>query len=144
MNVSVLIGKEYHRRAIQLFNSAKETVDVIIYRWDFSLERPNLATTAFTTALLACVLRGVRVRVLCGSPVLVSRLRGFGVSAKVCLPGKLTHAKLLIADSFTTLVGSHNFTQSAFTLNIEVSLAVQDASVASDLHGYFLRLWDQS
>ncbi|MEM4546663.1 MAG: phospholipase D-like domain-containing protein, partial [Nitrososphaerota archaeon] len=57
-------------------------------------------------------------------------------------PTTTTHAKLIIIDNETVIIGSHNWTESALTRNHETSIMIQDKETATKLTNYFMRIWN--
>jgi phosphatidylserine/phosphatidylglycerophosphate/cardiolipin synthase-like enzyme len=55
-------------------------------------------------------------------------------------PGAVLHAKLLVVDDRSALVGSANLTHSALTRNLEVGMLIRDAGVAAQLGEHVDRL----
>ena len=47
----------------------------------------------------------------------------------------------MIIDNEIAILGSHNYTMSAFTINYEVSVIIQDKEVVNRLKTYFENLW---
>ena len=85
--------------------------------------------------------RGVRVRAIVASEVLRQQLQFAGVEAKVLYADRLVHAKMMLLDEQVAVIGSHNYTQSAFTKNLEISVVVKFAAKENDLSKYFSGLW---
>lgn len=56
-----------------------------------------------------------------------------------------THAKALVVDGHWCVVGSHNWTRSAFTTNREASLLIDDAGIAAELEKWFAGIpgWEE-
>lgn len=67
-----------------------------------------------------------------------------GITVRACglrlhsrYPGCIMHAKYLVADRKTAVVGSHNWSFGAFTDNVELSLAVDDSVFAGQVAEVF-------
>jgi len=56
---------------------------------------------------------------------------------------KLIHSKMMIIDGEILVIGSHNYTQSAFTMNHEVSLIYRpdEPNALVEFEHYFFILW---
>ncbi len=90
--------------------------------------------------------RGVEVKVLADEEAddteqALSFLASGGVDVSLDSPDTTTHNKLIVADD-VTLVGSHNFSTSAFSYNYEASLRVDSPEVTAHYEAYFQALWE--
>lgn len=137
----VLIGKKYLEKVLPQIAAAKENIDIIIFEWRLYPTRPTHPITLFMRELQAASNRGVRIRCLVRSPLLADKLRQYGIEVKIHHSDKLLHAKMMLIDSRTAIVGSHNYTGSAFTSNLEISLIVFLSDHVNDLSNYFKNLW---
>lgn len=137
----VIIGKRFLPAVTLLIEDAKQTIDIIIYDWRIRPTQTHYPGTVLLHALQAAATRGVRVRVLTSSATIVQQLRYTGLECKILYTEKLMHAKMMLIDGRKAIVGSHNYTQSAFTSNLEISLAVQLEHADNDLSQYFKNLW---
>jgi phosphatidylserine/phosphatidylglycerophosphate/cardiolipin synthase-like enzyme len=96
----------------------------------------NRRVGVITDALAAAVARGVAVKVLLDDSVAfnadaVPLLRQRGIDARLDDAGRLTHAKLMVADGARALVTSANLSGSAIAFNHEAGLLVVDPPVAA-------------
>jgi phosphatidylserine/phosphatidylglycerophosphate/cardiolipin synthase-like enzyme len=98
-------------------------------------------------ALISAAERGVAVRVFLeksGYDATLNKtneqtgrqLRKHGIEVIFDAPNTTTHAKLVVIDGRYSFVGSHNFTHAALKNNHEVSLLVDDHSLAHKLTAY--------
>jgi len=118
-------------------------------------ERVDIANSYFVpdrrvrAALFAAVRRGVWVRVLVPDksdvPVvqfaveaLFDTLLRHGVDIYT-LPGAMLHAKTAIIDDTFTTIGSYNLDERSWRKNLEVNLAVEDATFARHVRSWFER-----
>lgn len=141
MQSFLIIGNKYPEKVVPLIEAATQSIDIIIYEWRIYKSRPTHPCTVFTRALANAARRRVAVRALVASDGLRDDLRRLGIEARASYTGKLLHAKLLLIDKKIAVLGSHNFTQSAFTQNIEVSAAIVSAELCRDLSTYFDNLY---
>lgn len=137
----VIIGKKYLDVVIPLLAAARHSIEIIIYEVRLREKIPTHEVSLLLRALQDAAQRGVRVRAIVGNALIAERLRAYGLEAKTLHTGKLMHAKVVLIDRYIAVVGSHNFTQSAFRSNLEVSLAVEFSLQGNDLGLYFDRLW---
>jgi phosphatidylserine/phosphatidylglycerophosphate/cardiolipin synthase-like enzyme len=68
-------------------------------------------------------------------------LRSVGAEVKKHLSTHLLHAKLMIIDEDTVITGSHNYTQSAFTANYELSVILTELENIEQFNLFFRNIW---
>ncbi len=137
----VLIGAQYSPAIVQLLDAAKLSVLVMMYDWQFYPRDPAHPVSLINLALIRAARRGLDVRVLTNFETSVAKLREVGIAAKCLNSTKLLHAKLVLVDGEHFVLGSHNLSQNAMTLNREISTYCDDAAAAADLKSYFDTLW---
>ena len=87
--------------------------------------------------------RGVKVRVLLDRSNLtqkyskIEELKQAGIEVAIDTVSGIAHNKIIIADLYTVVTGSFNFTVSAAKRNVENVLIIQDSNIA---HSY-LQNW---
>ncbi len=101
----------------------------------------------FVDALISAKERGVSVSVVLEgdlseeSSSAYTRLRSAGVAVRYDGSG-FVHAKFMIVDGRILLIGSHNISPYALGLNNELSVLVENSSIAAVLEGAFADLWE--
>ena len=130
----------------KLIDRARKTLDV---------QHPKFAEPVILERMLAAIDRGVRVRILCGGkhglhqPDLMYSFALWRLmhqaGARVHKQKNLrAHAKLLVVDDKSALLGSQNFDGPAFDLRREVAIELGDAAIVQDLTSMFERDWETS
>jgi phosphatidylserine/phosphatidylglycerophosphate/cardiolipin synthase-like enzyme len=73
-------------------------------------------------------------------------LKSHGVHVLLDEATRTTHAKVIIIDDATVLMGSHNWTRSAIVANREASVILDDPGIARDLEDYCAGVpgWDRN
>lgn len=137
----IIIGKAFIEKVIPLVVAAKESIDIIIYEMRLRPGDDEHPVSVLALALKDAKERGVKVRALVSSPAVKAHLEGYTLEAKILYTPKLMHAKMMLIDNVVAIVGSHNYTQSAFASNIEISLSVRLSSAKNELVDYFKNLW---
>lgn len=137
----VLIGSEYPRKAVELFNQAKYEIDLCVFDWRWYPTEPGGAVGLFNASLASAVKRGVRVRAVVNSDDIARRLRGIGVDVHRIVSPKLLHAKVILVDDSVGITGSHNFTAQAFAVNLEVSVVLTDVLQLKRIKEFFETVW---
>lgn len=137
----LLIGPKFVPGVVPLIKDAKRTIDIIIFDWRLYLGQKNHPVTLLTAALAQAVARGVHVRVLGSNALTRAQLQGMGLKCRALYAEKLVHAKVMCIDGCIAIIGSHNYTQSAFARNLEVSIVVDLGGAAVQFQSYFNNLW---
>ena len=137
----LLIGPKFVPGVVPLIEGAKRTIDIIIFDWRLYKGQTNHPVMRLTAALCLAVARGVRVRVLGSNGLTRAQLETMGIKTKQLFSNKLVHAKIMCLDGNIAVIGSHNYTQSAFSRNLEVSLVVDLGGAAVHFESYFNNLW---
>jgi phosphatidylserine/phosphatidylglycerophosphate/cardiolipin synthase-like enzyme len=87
------------------------------------------------------VRRGVKVRVIANNDEIMNVLKQVGCDVKRLLTAKLVHPKMMIIDNKIAVTGSHNYTQSAFQMNYEISMILQGQEEIQRLMEFFNNLF---
>jgi len=82
-----------------------------------------------------------KVRAIVNSEDVACKLRKAGVDVKKFVSKHLLHCKLMIIDDKIVITGSHNYTQSAFEANFEISVILSELANISDFSNFFNNLW---
>ena len=136
-----IIGKEFAEKVIPLIEQAKKSIDIVIFDWKWYPDQVGSAIQNFNNAIIMAARRNKRVRVITNSSFLIKILSQNKVQTKLWHSKKNLHAKLMIIDNKTAILGSHNYTMNAFTINYETSIITQGEEVVKRLASYFENLW---
>lgn len=136
-----IIANQFPHIVIPIIENAKGKIDIIVFDWRFYPSVKGSTISKFNSAIFAAASRGVAVRCLVNSEDVVRRLLDSGCEAKKVHSKKLLHTKMLLVDDKTLVIGSHNYTQSAFALNHEASVLLEMPSIENDFVSYFNALW---
>lgn len=138
--IGTIIGKNYPAKVIPLVDAAKFSIRIIVFDWRWYPNDPGNPVQLLNQALVRAVRRGVKVEAIANNNDIVAVLRSVGVDAKKLNIKNLVHAKLMIFDDNVVVIGSHNFSQAAFTTNMEASIIVSDFDGVSDFIHFFTSL----
>ena len=136
-----VIGKEFGPKIIPLVKGAEKSIDIIVYNWKWYPDQIGSSIQKFNNAIIAVAQKGKRVRAITTSPYIDKIMPRLNISVKRFTSQKLLHTKLMIIDGKTAVLGSHNYTMNAFTINYEVSVIIYDNDVVKRLKKYFGNLW---
>lgn len=136
-----IISKQFSPVVSRLIDDASDSIDIIVYDWRFYKHDPASAVSLFNASLVRALARGVKIRALVNSPVIERVLTDLGFYAK-CLPNdRILHSKLMILDGKKIVIGSHNYSQHAFTSNHEASVFFTLSDISNEFTKYFNNLY---
>lgn len=133
----IIIGREYPEKIIPLIKNAKNSIKILIYDWRFYPNEIGSSIQIFNYEILQAVRRGVSVRALVNSDNLCAFLRSQGLLISKVETKKTMHIKMLIIDEKYLVIGSHNLTKSAFSLNHEISILLDDCEAVARCSKFF-------
>jgi len=136
-----IIGKEFPNKVIPLIDSAKHSIDIIVFDWRWYPQNPGSPVQLFNQALVRAVRRGVKVRAIANNNEIISTLKNVGVEAKKLLTPRLVHVKLMVIDGQKVILGSHNYTESAFQMNYELSVLLDEVEPDNQFLEFFNNLY---
>lgn len=136
-----IISKDFPKVVIPLIDSALTSLDIIVYDWRFYKNDINCSVSLFNQAIARACARGIKVRCLVQNAGVVNILKSMGCNARLINSKRTLHTKLLIVDGFRVVLGSHNYTQSAFDSNYEASIFVTLDNINNTLVQYFNNLF---
>lgn len=136
-----VIGSEYATAIFDLINSAKYSIDVLMFDWRWYEQDPSHPIQQINHAIVRAIRRGVRVRVITSSMVIVNTLKDQGAQAKKLNRTGLMHSKIILVDECRYSIGSHNLTSSANEKNVESSVIISDPITAKAHLDHFNNLW---
>jgi phosphatidylserine/phosphatidylglycerophosphate/cardiolipin synthase-like enzyme len=139
--MDVIIGKEFPEKVIPLIDRAKGTIDVVVFDWRWYPQNPGSPVQLFNQSVARAIKRGVVVRAVANTPEIVGILNQIGARAKKLNTPKLVHAKFIIIDDQYLVIGSHNYTETAFLMNYEVSVIIEDEKVVKRVKEFFNNLY---
>lgn len=134
-------GREYPAKVIPLIEQAKGSIDIIVFDWRWYPQDPGASVQLFNQAIIRAARRGVRIRAITNNDEINKILIEAGVSAKRIQTKKLMHCKLMVIDERIVITGSHNYTQSAFQMNLEYSVIIHNEMPETKTLGYFNTLF---
>ena len=136
-----IISKDFPKVVIPLIESALHSIKIIVFDWRFYKNDPASPVSLFNQAIARASARGVIVRVLVQSENTIDRLKEIGCNARNINSKRILHTKLLIVDKTRIIIGSHNYTQHAFSSNEEASIFVIMKDENNGLVQYFNNLF---
>jgi len=134
-------GREYPVKVIPLIERASKSIDIVVFDWRWYPQDPGAACQLFNQAVIRAVKRGVKIRAIANNDQIINILKKEGCKAVRLRTSKLVHCKLMIIDSIIVITGSHNYTQSAFQMNLELSVIIDEGVPNESFNLFFNNLW---
>jgi len=139
--MEIIISKEFPKKVIPLIENARFSIDIIVYDWRWYPHESANPVQIFNQAIVQAVRRGVYVRAITCPADTVEILKSLGVSAKRLNQKNLVHCKLMIIDQEIAVLGSHNYTISAFQSNYEVSIILKGRETIQRLIDFYNNIY---
>lgn len=139
--IQTLSGRQFPALVIPLIESAKQSIDIVVYDWRWYPSDPGAVCQLFNQAILRAARRHVKVRAILNNDQTLRVLESEKIQAKILRTTRLVHAKLMIIDNKIVITGSHNYSQSAFQTNLELSVILDGENIAVDFNVFFNNLW---
>lgn len=147
-----LSGQTYYPELKRSIKEAKTKIDIMQYQWNFYIGQPNNPVQIINQELIKKIRNGVKCRILLNREGRAQHLTAINMKASQYLKeagaivkmGRIhpiTHAKLWLIDDGISILGSHNLSGRAFTVNNEVSIKVKSRPVTNEYRRYFESLW---
>lgn len=136
-----IVGPKFLEKVVPYISRARSTIDICVYDWRIDLNDAKHPVSKLLQALREAQARGVHVRVLHMHEPTAKVLSDMGFEVKRVYTRKLMHCKMMLLDSRYAIVGSHNYTLSAFTENLEVSAAIDMENEENELQAFFTNRW---
>ncbi|ODS42314.1 MAG: hypothetical protein MSIBF_03010 [Candidatus Altiarchaeales archaeon IMC4] len=144
----------YTGTVIGQINIAESSIDVVMFEVRYYKSRPESSANKILESLVAAKKRGVNVRVVAeggeaylgdsfekGNKAGIDYLVKNGVGVRLDPKNVTTHAKLVVIDGKTVIVGSTNWNYNSLDNNHETDILVNSQKAAQYFGDYFERLW---
>jgi len=136
-NIEIAIGRQFPKKVIPLIDNAKKSVYIIVYEWGWYPDQIGAQIQIFNNSIVRAKQRGLDVKAVVWDKKIADLLKKLGIGIKYVHESKLLHAKLMIIDRQITIIGSHNYTKTAFDLNFENSVILHDEKTAMEFTRFF-------
>ncbi len=154
--VTDISGTKYFPAVKEALLKAEKSIKLVMFTIESSLYRKDSKVNQLLDELIAAKQRGVDVEVVLDQNVdfvqrrragewetliksigAYKRLKEAGIKVFYDEPVRYTHAKAVIIDKKLVVLGSTNWTESAFDRSIEASVLVNSEGLANELLSYF-------
>ncbi len=145
--------ENYPALLVKLINAARESIHVVMYRISYYPQYQDSVTNGILNALITASSRGLEVCVYMDDCAFYESESEANLQAarylsdhgvEVCMddPNVTTHAKLIIIDQRTVILGSTNWNYYSLAKNNETDIAFIDSpDVAAPYEAFFQQLW---
>jgi len=150
-NIEILGDELFLQKAYDIVLDAKKTICISSFKFERSSKPQAQNLNRFLDLLIEKASSGVKIQVLCqystqrkGTPSTNYRvLREFlnaGIEAKYFI-NRVCHSKIIVVDDLLLIVGSHNISVMSVSQNYELSIFVENFSIASRVSSSFRSLF---
>jgi len=148
-------GKKYFPAVKEALAKAEKSINLVMFTIETPLEGKNSKVSQLIDALIEAKNRGVEVEVILDQNVdfvhrghpsdweveikstrAFKRLKDAGIKVHYDEPARYTHAKTVIIDKRIVILGSTNWSESAFDNSIETDVLVNSAGLADEILRY--------
>ena len=138
--IESICGSDFPKKVIPLIERAQKNLRIVVFDWRWYPNEPANPVSLFNQAIIRAHRRGVNVQVIANTDVALKILRDLGIVAKRPATPKMIHAKMLIIDDDVVVIGSHNYTFNAFTMNHEISAIIRQGTNDAGFINFFNNL----
>lgn len=150
--VTPLPGQTYILKLVDVVASAKYSIDIIQYQWNFYPGNPRSQIQRLNRTVIGKARSGTKMRVLLSKEGRGQHLTAInmdakkhlgeaGIKVKLGRTFPTTHSKLWIIDDDAVILGSHNLSNRSVTVNVESSVLIKSREVAIEFKRYFDLNW---
>lgn len=143
-SVGLILDRDFAGKAAEFVKDAKSEIRIFAYAWRWYENEPELDIQKFNIEVLKATRRGVKVRAIVDTFAIFKEMRAHGIECRFLEPVRTVHTKAIMIDDKTLVLGSHNLTKRATSVNIEMSVAIQDYATTDQFRLYFDTMWDVS
>jgi phosphatidylserine/phosphatidylglycerophosphate/cardiolipin synthase-like enzyme len=136
-----ILGSEFVKKVVPLISAATKTIDIIVFDWRWYESDPGNPAQIFNAEIIKAARRGVVVRAVTNIAEVITILKTLKIDVRRPLTTRLIHPKIMILDHQTIVIGSHNYTQSAFTTNFELSVILKNPDCVPQFEQFFNNLF---
>jgi len=154
--VKHISGREYYPAVTEALQGAKESIYMVMYQVSLHPYDKTTKVYKLIEELMRAKERGVKLKVILDQNIdfvtgqdiykwaakgknawCFKALKEVGIDVEYDDLTTYTHAKAIVIDNETVIMGSSNWSQSAFNKNIETNLLIKSKGLASELIEYF-------
>lgn len=139
--MQTILGKNYPSVVIPLIDKARHSIKIVVFDWRWYENDPGNPCQLFNSAIVRASRRGIVIEACVNSEKIAKPLTTNGINVKIPISKNLMHTKFIIIDDEIVIMGSHNFSQSAFTTNFETSVVFEEPLQVNEFVLFFHNIW---
>lgn len=140
--MQTIIGKNYPKQVIPLIDRAVKSIKIVVFDWRWYENDPGNPCQLFNASIIRAKKRGVEVKACVNSEAIKRPLTANNIDVKIPISKNLIHTKFIIIDDKILVMGSHNFSQAAFSTNFETSVILDNALQIQEFVAFFNSIWN--
>jgi len=155
MKARLLLDEKFLNAAVALIRAAQKEVFVMAYLMGGPGGKKPGKEAALYLELVKAKERGLSVKVILNytfpeNQVIKQNIeaarwfKSHGIRCRTSARNRTIHAKMIIIDGVTLVIGSHNWSRRAIERNLEVSVKVEDERVVKDARDFYLGTWEMA
>jgi phosphatidylserine/phosphatidylglycerophosphate/cardiolipin synthase-like enzyme len=137
----LIINGEYKEEFIKSVRNSKSVILGFIYHDSLFSSVNGSNIDSYILELRQAQTRGVNIQILCNSDQQVEKLRKHQLQGKRVVGFKTMHSKAFCFDNEFIILGSHNFTENAISVNLEMSAILKEQTDIQKFVKYFNLIW---
>lgn len=141
--IKIISGSQFPAQVIPLIEKATKSINVVVFDWRWYPSDAGSSVQLFNQAIVRAARRGVKVCGIVNNDQIVRIFKENGCNFKKIITPKLVHCKLMVIDDEVAITGSHNYTASAFQMNLELSVVIDEADAIAGLQNFFSNIWQK-
>jgi len=141
--IQIISGSQFSSVVIPLIEKATKNIRVVVFDWRWYPSDPGSSVQLFNQAIVRAARRGVQVAGIVNNDQIVRIFKENGCNFKKIITPKLVHCKIMIIDDKIAITGSHNYTASAFQMNLELSVVIDDLEAVGGMVTFFNNIWQK-
>ncbi len=146
VSVIPVSDRGYFEAAHKALVEAESSIHIASFEVKYYENFPNSSMNILVEDLIAAHKRGVEVKIIVDQYSkqnnAFDKLREAGIEIKFDSEDVTTHAKLIIVDGETVILGSTNLSFYGLEKNNEVNVVIRDEETAKYYENYFTQLWE--
>lgn len=135
--IKLFVNSAFFPQLKNILQNAESEICIVIYNWHFYQHDLSCNVSQLNQIIFDKLKRGVKVKVVVGNIKLFNQLKEKGINVKYKKMRGLVHSKLIVIDNMIATVGSHNFSENAFSRNEEASILTDDKDFVNQCKKYF-------
>lgn len=144
----VVLDNQFVAQANALVENAKSSIDISTFKAEITSKTRGLVLLGFFEKLMQKAKQGVRIRVLLNwnqdrksvaktNLFVMRKLKENNIKVRHLRNNRCCHAKIILVDKKTALLGSHNLSVKSVGSNFELSYLIPDPESINQLSSVF-------